>query len=415
MRPFPFVLEKFCLTDKASNCYTSLNTLSITEMSLRSKLVSSRKQTKRRTVSYRYIIEVLRGEISAGKCAPGERLPTHVELQQRFRTTPVTIQRAIHSLARDGFIRTRGGAGLFVAERPPHLHEYALVLPRDPSETHFWSRFYAGLVNVAAALSQSGETRVIPFYGMDAGPKAPDYQRLLARVQSHRLAGIIFATYPFKHIGSPLLEQPGIPRVAIMGEATLPRVNAVAPNGSFAPKAVQYLASRGRRRVAVLTTDMRDTTRNLLPLLAAQGMTTRPFWTTVIHPRAAEGARAFVELLMQASGEERPDGLIVTDDNLVEHAIAGLIAAGVRIGEELDAVVHCNFPWAGTSVVPVKRLGCDAQAVLQTCIQLIERQRRGETVPGVTKLEAIFEDDLLANTRSLAGRQTWSNEVANQA
>lgn len=195
-------------------------------------------------------------------------------------------------------------------------------------------------------------------------------------------------------IGSRVLEQPGIPRVALMSKANFPQVNAVALDGSFGAKAVQHLAARGRRRIAVVTMDMLGTTRDVLPLLAEHGMTTRPFWTMAIHPEFAEGARVFVELLMQARREERPDGLIVTDDNFVEHAIAGLIAARVRIGEELDAVVHCNFPWAGASVVPVKRLGYDARAVLQTCIELVDRQRRGEVVPPVTKLEAAFEEEL---------------------
>jgi DNA-binding LacI/PurR family transcriptional regulator len=97
---------------------------------------------------------------------------------------------------------------------------------------------------------------------------------------------------------------------------------------------------------------------------------------------------------MQARPQDRPDGLIVADDNMVEHATAGLVAAGAKVGEELDVVAHCNFPWAGPTVLPLKRLGYDARTVLQTCIELIDRQRRGESVPAVTRIEAKFEEEV---------------------
>src|SRR5262249_32264035 len=107
----------------------------------------------------------------------------------------------------------------------------------------------------------------------------------------------------------------------------------------------------------------------------------------------------YVQALMQRREEQQPDAIIITDDNLVEPTIAGLITSGVRIGVDLDIVAHCNFPWAGSSVVPVKRLGFDARTVLLRCMDLIDRKRRGKSVPSLTHVEAVFEEELIGATQ----------------
>ena len=75
-----------------------------------------------------------------------------------------------------------------------------------------------------------------------------------------------------------------------------------------------------------------------------------------------------------------PDALLISDDNLVEHATAGLVAAGARVPEDVEVVAHCNFPWPTPSVLSVERLGYDAREVLDRCLRAIDDRRSG--VPG---------------------------------
>ena len=70
------------------------------------------------------------------------------------------------------------------------------------------------------------------------------------------------------------------------------------------------------------------------------------------------------------------------------------MAVGVRVPQDVEVVTHCNFPWPSRSVLAVKRLGFDTRQMLRMCIELIDRQRRGETVPGYTPVTAIFEEEL---------------------
>jgi DNA-binding transcriptional MocR family regulator len=62
------------------------------------------------------VIQALRTEALAAP--PGERLPSVRELMARHRASPVTVQRAVATLAAEGIVEPRPGRGTFVADRP---------------------------------------------------------------------------------------------------------------------------------------------------------------------------------------------------------------------------------------------------------------------------------------------------------
>lgn len=63
------------------------------------------------------LVARLRGEILAGKLAPGERLPRETELSERYHVSRNTAREAISALSAQGLIRTRRGmsGGTFVS------------------------------------------------------------------------------------------------------------------------------------------------------------------------------------------------------------------------------------------------------------------------------------------------------------
>src|SRR5207244_2676807 len=129
-----------------------------------------------------------------------------------------------------------------------------------------------------------------------------------------------------------------------------------------------------------------------LLVLHQRGLECRPYW----HHQLGglyEAARSVAHLLMSLAPEDRPDGLIISDDNLVEHAQAGLADAGVRIPDELDVVAHCNWPEPPASVLPVTRLGFDNIAVMRTCTRLIDEQRSGRPTPHNITVNPMFEEE----------------------
>jgi GntR family transcriptional regulator len=61
------------------------------------------------------------------RAAPGEPLPSESELAARYRVSRMTARQAVQNLAAEGLVQRRRGAGTFVAPRPIHRHEGALL------------------------------------------------------------------------------------------------------------------------------------------------------------------------------------------------------------------------------------------------------------------------------------------------
>jgi GntR family phosphonate transport system transcriptional regulator len=65
---------------------------------------------------WQHIHDTLSHEISAGRYAPGAKLPTEAELSDRFAVNRHTVRRAMAVLAQAGRIHVRRGAGAFVTQ-----------------------------------------------------------------------------------------------------------------------------------------------------------------------------------------------------------------------------------------------------------------------------------------------------------
>jgi GntR family transcriptional repressor for pyruvate dehydrogenase complex len=66
------------------------------------------------------IITVLREQILNGEIAPGQKLPTEGQLTETYGVSRTVIREAITSLAADGLVESRQGAGVFVLDHPAH-------------------------------------------------------------------------------------------------------------------------------------------------------------------------------------------------------------------------------------------------------------------------------------------------------
>lgn len=343
-----------------------------------------------------FLATTLRDEIVQGKLPAGSQLSSHLVLAKRFGVSVVTVQLGLNRLAREGFVESRPRRGTFVTTKLPHLTNYALVFWNDPLYPLEWSKYYAAITNAARGIEREDGCKLSLFHGVDH-PDSEDRLRLASLVKSHRVAGIVFVNNPASLDGTPVLCEPGVPRVALMDQQLYPHIPVVSfdSSPSLFERALDYLCERGRKRIAMVDIGSDEKWEpHAQAALEARGLTIPNYWRQMASNTHPNRARNCVELLMRAPAGERPDGLIIADDNFVEHGLAGLVAAGVRVPDDVEVVVHCNFPWPAASVLPVKRLGFDIRQVLRTCINLIDRQRRGEAVPGCTSVPAIFEEEL---------------------
>ena len=336
------------------------------------------------------ILAELRNEITGGTFLPGARLPTLDAMQARFQVSRHTVQGAMRQLARDGFVCARRALGSHVSQTPPHLYHYGLVSAERFSD----SRYTGAMQRVAAELTEDGPIRFSTYWYDRGHIQSEGYRRLMADVEARRLAGLIFVWPPFRLDGTPALEQKGLPRVMTSAPGGYPDIPRLTfDHAAFLAQAVAYLRRQGRKRIALIAPYLqaKDMAVDLAYLVRRR--VGRPEWVQACDSRHPWSACQAARLLMALPAKERPDGLIVGDDHLVEAAAEGLAAVGVRIPQDLAVVAHCNFPDRPPACVPVTWLGLDCRSLVQRCVENLTAQRQGRKVPQITVLPPVFEAD----------------------
>ena len=324
------------------------------------------------------ILDALRGEILNGTFAPGQRLPTRSDLVARFDASSVTVQKALDTLIEDGFVQARGRSGTFVVDHPPHLFQYGLVIPRALAQREGWPHFWRALADEAASLFGKGPRSLTVYYGIETRDER-HYPKLLRDVQARRLAGLIFVHNPFFLANSPVLTLPGLPRVAVASgpDGVVSSVIGLDSRRIF-DLALERFAAMGRTRIALLTVPGIEPAHreHFLGEIQRLGLRTRPEWLQAAVIDYPYWAEHLTRLLFRTGQEQVPDALLITDDNLVGPATAGLQALGVRCPDDVEVIAHANFPWATPSAVPLTRIGFDARQLLLTAVADLDRQRR---------------------------------------
>ena len=84
-----------------------------------------------------------------------------------------------------------------------------------------------------------------------------EYNRLVDDISKHKLAGLFFVFLnPNFFVNTPIIDEPGISRVAYWRKTEIPGVSSIQEdNFAIVTKGLDYLASRGRKRVAYLFGD----------------------------------------------------------------------------------------------------------------------------------------------------------------
>lgn len=340
------------------------------------------------------IAGAIRSRIVSGELEPGDELPTRMKLLNEFSVSNETMQRAANLLLEDGFLVASRGVGTRVANHPPHLNTIAVVIPEKISG--FESLLWQTARQTAAALQlRPGQKLRLYSGGLDAINE--EDLRLVKDVENHRVAGILFITNQARFHGTPVLMEPHLPRVVWSSgtDNDIPRrVQATLwfDYPSLAQLAVQRFAAHGRRRIAVVAAgaSFSPFEPELSQALDSIGATSPARWRHIVHAPISATAHNIMSLLMHPGQSERPDAILILDDNLEQDICLGLLAANVRVPEDVMVVSHANFPTCSPPApVPVTRIGFNIEELFRLSVYCLFQLRRGAAVPDFQRIKAI--------------------------
>lgn len=340
------------------------------------------------------VLDLLRRQIVDGRFPPGARLPNRTELIRRLGVCSSTLQKAQDVLKEEGFVEASRRRGTFVTTTPPHLFHVGVTFDLD-AEAGEWaerSRFLLGLQREAEAISKLGPWRLIPFFNTSVSESTR--AELAARVRERRLAGLI-VTNPYG-LGE-IVASKAVPVVAFAGtgDPGTPLVLKLDPR-RLIDRALDDLKSRGRTRVALLTSSSASLTKldHLYRAAAARGMRAHEPWVQGVSLKEPHWARNAVRAMFAGRQDDRPDGLIVADEHLLDFALAGLLDQGLRLPRDVEVIAHANFHISPATKSPTRRLGYLTADLLMQALSLIDRSNREGKTRHTAVVDPSFEDEL---------------------
>jgi GntR family phosphonate transport system transcriptional regulator len=134
-----------------------------------------------KTPIWQAIAQALRDDLAEGRYGPGDKLPTEAALAERFGVNRHTVRHGLSALVEEGLIRTRRGAGAFVAARPTdypigarvRFHENLIAAGRRPEKRGLHLAERAATQGEARALSIAPGDPVCAWHGVSLADGQP--------------------------------------------------------------------------------------------------------------------------------------------------------------------------------------------------------------------------------------------------
>ncbi len=343
---------------------------------------------------YQQIADELRLQIIQGQTGPGEKLPTFDDLVTMFDTSRSIVQMAIGQLRDQGFVRSDGRRGMFVADYPPHLYRYGILFPGHPGDA-YWSRFNNSLTQEAARLqSQTPGYRFECYYDLNKNESA-SLNQLLEDAANHTLAGIIEMPFCDHVLEHPTIKHSGIPILYLFGPEDSDRLPSLTTDhhSFLVDNVMPKLIDMGAQNVA--TVSLADHPNpNMLSLIQNAGLYSKRSWIQYVSRDHTETIRRIVWLLFDEDANVRPDSLLVLDDNLLEHVMMGLADCNLQAGRDVFVFSQNNWPCDTPRMWPIQRFGVHTGQLLISACRLIEKMRDNQPIERYQSMPSWLEQDI---------------------
>jgi len=335
------------------------------------------------------IVGDILNRILSNELPPGVALPSVLELSRQYSASPVTVHRAVVHLRECGYVQTTS-QGSNVSPHPPHLSRFGIVTPYTPHPSNFRTALQEEANRLSKMPSPDGiERRFSFFYEVDQPDESIRRRsELMSAIADHMVGGLIFFG-PTRNVAQIIRVSAGIPCVGFFIEPVLGMSNIRLCG--FNELALDRLKRAGRKRAALITSRYHSkvTAAGFMQLVQKHGITTCSRWIHGLHPASVDWGENCAQMLLH--GNDRPDAIIIDDDNLVPYVTAGIATSQISVPEDLTVIAHTNFPHPTHSEVPVIRIGFDTRRLMKIAVEIIEARRRGENVAEEIDLPACSE------------------------
>lgn len=139
------------------------------------------RDTSAKTPVWKAIADALRSDMAEGRYAAGDKLPTEAALAERFGVNRHTVRHGLSALVDQGLVRTRRGAGAFVAATPTdypigtrvRFHENLIAAGRRPDKRALQIEDRVATTGEANALDIAAGDAICAYQGLSLADGQP--------------------------------------------------------------------------------------------------------------------------------------------------------------------------------------------------------------------------------------------------
>ncbi len=352
-------------------------------------VTETRPAPKRLPAKQHRILESIRDAIVSGRLAPGDQLPTRVQMEEYFNASSVTVQRAINQLLTDGFLVASGRSGTFVTKHPPNLFEYAVVV-RGSTPNDLLQTVRDCVVEQAFQISDCRTFNLQVLSGMHDTAAGPAFDQLAASLEGKLLAGIILIGQSPALLDKGVLKDEDIPCACVDFHSWRRGIGTVLLDGtSLITLGLGEVKRRGLRQVAMLLPNGFPLHRpELMELVTERDLRCEPWTIQSQAPSSPHWVEAQVHLMLELPEARRPDALVIADSRMVAPALAAMAERGIKPGRNMLVVARCDLPHSTLLPMGTIGVGYDAWEIIDTAVRTIKQMKQGEVLRQSEKIIA---------------------------
>ena len=341
-------------------------------------------------IAHRVIAETIRKKIFLGEYAPGDKLPSTVEISALWNTSKSTAHTALNRLVKEGLLERHHGSCTYVSEQRPSLDRIGIHY----DSPHVWSDeergFYRSLHGILEEKLKKAGIGISVF--VDRRPEAKQ-KSVLAEIRqaifTREIQGLII---PLSNsVNLPALRKLPLPVSVMTSELGLP--NKVSfDDKKYFKEVLSRLADKGCRSVGFISSvdfdpDFPEQSQHafhaedFIHEAEAHGMLTRNEWIRIpkkyVTQKARFGYREFHKLWKNTS---LPEAVIVYPDNVVQGTIKAVLELGIHRNKDVTFCFHRNAHYDILCPFPALWTVSDEGKVADALLDQVYRQPQGKSV-----------------------------------
>jgi DNA-binding LacI/PurR family transcriptional regulator len=332
---------------------------------------------------HKHISEELRQAILLGKYPKGERLPSEIQLANRFRTSRPTVARALRDLVQQGLIERRAGSGTYVCFPNTQSGYFLGLLIPELGQTEIFEPICQGMAH-----AREGTRHELVWGNCPPNlPKERQAEKLCEQYIERKVSGVFFAplqpTEGMHEVNRRIVEaldRAEIPIVLLDRDICgFPRRSCYDLVGIDSRRAgyliTDHLLSLGHRRIVFTFRPESGPTARLVgyrEALLSRGITADPEFVQPGDPND----RTFVRRVLERI---HPEAFVCVNDITAAQLMRTLDELEVRVPSDVGIVGFDDVKYASLLHVPLTTIHQPCQDLgVAALVAMFERIRHPE-------------------------------------